>query len=52
VFDGEMGIPKGWPQDEPVVKALLSHVKLSFDRQAPSWRISRLERLQKWKERS
>lgn len=25
VFDGEMGIPEGWPQDEPVVKALLSH---------------------------
>jgi hypothetical protein len=41
VFDGEMGIPKGWPQDELVVQALLSHVKLSSDRQAPSWRISR-----------
>lgn len=30
LFDGEMEIPKGWPKDEPVVQALLSHVKRSL----------------------
>jgi len=42
VFDGEMGIPKGWPQDELVVKALLSHAWSSFRwQQMPWWRTSR-----------
>lgn len=41
VLDGGMEIPKDWPKDEPVVQALLSHVKRSLTGQARSWRTSR-----------